>query len=319
VSREDRPYIPWYYKDWLTSPDRFSMTYEQRGVYRDLLDFSWDQRGLPTDKEQIRNFLGLEKRKFALVWPEVSKHFVEQDGRLVNLKQERVRAEMDAKRREKQEAGSKGGKRRAERLAEAKQNGSSATSTVDDSVHNPQQIRSLSAENLRENAAGKPGIRGAVERNSSANGADGRSTATVLLEAESKPSSSSSLSSSNKTATAVLQQQPWSSPRRADRAHAGHVFGFCEFKCISEEKANEFARDLPRGLDDPKNFERVIAWAQGVKRGWGDKPKLEATWWEFWQARWREYLDTLKASVTVADDAIQRQIAESDARRRSVR
>jgi uncharacterized protein YdaU (DUF1376 family) len=135
-------------------------------------------------------------------------------------------------------------------------------------------------------------------------------------------SSSASASSIAATADLKTQQQPvprlWDHPRRADRAHAGHVFGFCEFKCISEEKANEFARDLPRGLDDPKNFERVIAWAQGVKRGWGDKPKLEAEWYRFWEARWKEYLASLQPA-SLADDAIQRQIAESEARRRSVR
>lgn len=128
MAREDRPYLPWFFKDWLTSPDRFSMTYEQRGVYRDLLDFAWDQRGLPTDKEQLRAMLGLDKRKFALVWPEVARHFTEQNGRLVNAKQERVRAEMDAYRERKREAGARGGTRRAERLAKAKQTASTATS-----------------------------------------------------------------------------------------------------------------------------------------------------------------------------------------------
>lgn len=130
-AREDRPYIPWYYKDWLTSPDRFSMTYEQRGVYRDLLDFAWDQRGLPIDKDQIRAMLGLDKRKFSLIWPIIGRHFIERDGRLVNAKQERVRARMDAYLDRKREAGGKGGKQRAANLAdvkqEAKQNPSTAT------------------------------------------------------------------------------------------------------------------------------------------------------------------------------------------------
>lgn len=114
MAREDRPYLPWYYKDWLTSPDRFSMTYEQRGVYRDLLDFAWDQRGLPTDTETIRAMLALDKRPFALLWPAVSKHFIEKDGRLVNSKQERVRTDMDDYRLKKQTAGKKGGRPKAE-------------------------------------------------------------------------------------------------------------------------------------------------------------------------------------------------------------
>jgi hypothetical protein len=84
------------------------------------------------------------------------------------------------------------------------------------------------------------------------------------------------------------QQRQRQQPRRFDRQHSGHVFGFCEFKCLSEEKISEFARDLPRGLSDPQNFDRVVTWARDVRDGWGDKPKIEPEWWKFWQARWAE-------------------------------
>jgi hypothetical protein len=90
-------------------------------------------------------------------------------------------------------------------------------------------------------------------------------------------------------------------PRKADRQHAGHIFGFCQFKCVSEEKLNEFAKDLPRGLDDPRNFDRVLAWAKTVRDGWGDKPKLEVKWFDFWEARWQE------RPRPASDDAIGRR------------
>lgn len=104
-------------------------------------------------------------------------------------------------------------------------------------------------------------------------------------------------------------------PRRFDRAHAEHVFGFCDFKCLSEAKVNEFAKDLPRGLSDPDNFGRVIAWATQVRDNWGDRPKVEPKWWEFWEARWRE---RSAATTTPGEDRVARELAESDARRRSV-
>jgi uncharacterized protein YdaU (DUF1376 family) len=129
--REDRPYFPWYFKDWLTSPDRFSMSYEQRGIYRDLLDFAWDQRGLSTDLEHVRAMLGLDKRRFQLAWDKLKVHFTERDGRLYNEKQERVRFDMDTFRESKREAGRRGGKTRAERQAVAKQNPSSATNLLE--------------------------------------------------------------------------------------------------------------------------------------------------------------------------------------------
>jgi hypothetical protein len=91
-----------------------------------------------------------------------------------------------------------------------------------------------------------------------------------------------------------LPSTPANTPAASQRlryegnAHRGHVFGFCQFKCLSEEKIQEFAKDLPRGLDDPANFERVQGWAKGVRDGWGDKPKVETRWYEFWEARWKE-------------------------------
>lgn len=95
---------------------------------------------------------------------------------------------------------------------------------------------------------------------------------------------------------------PISGPRPYDRRHAGHLMQFCPFKCLSEEKTHEFAKDLPRGQGDPLNFERVVAWAESVMRGWGDRPKTEPTWYEFWQNRWAEHLKTLAATPARADE-----------------
>lgn len=77
-------------------------------------------------------------------------------------------------------------------------------------------------------------------------------------------------------------------PRVFDKTHAQHIYDFCQFVCFSEQKANEFAKLLPRGLSDPENFNRVIAWAETVRDGWGDKEIPEMKWWDFWEARWKE-------------------------------
>jgi len=90
-------------------------------------------------------------------------------------------------------------------------------------------------------------------------------------------------------------------PRRFDRAHAGHVHGFCGFKCLSEQKLQEFSCDLPGGAADPANFDRALTWAELVRDTWGDKPKLEFEWFKFWEARWKERTPTAtKGAQTMA-------------------
>lgn len=121
--------MPWYVKDWIASEDRARMTYEARGVYRDLLDYSWLHQGLPADHGTIANWLGVTVRKFALIWTMIAPCWQERDGRYVNRKQEEVRRDLDAYRSRKQKAGSAGGKKRAANRAESKQTTSSASST----------------------------------------------------------------------------------------------------------------------------------------------------------------------------------------------
>jgi hypothetical protein len=79
-----------------------------------------------------------------------------------------------------------------------------------------------------------------------------------------------------------------SGPRIYDRTHADHLVEFCPFVCLSDRKLNEFAKTLPGGLSDLRNFDRALAWASKVKEAWGQKPIVELKWWEFWEARWRE-------------------------------
>jgi hypothetical protein len=89
-------------------------------------------------------------------------------------------------------------------------------------------------------------------------------------------------------ANANARESARGGPRPFDRGHADHIHGFCDFKCLSEEKLWQFAKDLPGGQADPENFTRALAWAEGVRDTWGDQPKLEFEWFKFWEARWKE-------------------------------
>jgi hypothetical protein len=99
-------------------------------------------------------------------------------------------------------------------------------------------------------------------------------------------------------------------PRFAGQTHAGHVFGFCEFKCLSEQKIREFSQDLPGGATEP-NFTAALKWAEGVRDGWGERPKLESKWFEFWEARWKERKAALmdRPVSSAAFDAINQRLA----------
>jgi hypothetical protein len=106
--------MPWYVKDWFSSEDRSKMTYEARGIYRDLLDYAWLHHGLPTDKKVIAQWLGITERKFSLNWSMMADCWEERDGRLFNKKQDRVRQELEDFRHSKSESGRTGGLRSGE-------------------------------------------------------------------------------------------------------------------------------------------------------------------------------------------------------------
>lgn len=113
------PYYGWFARDWLASEARATMTLEQQGAYRNLLDHAWlndPPCTLPTDHRVLAMFSGLGDR-----WPEVGvpllEWFVEKQGRLVNERLQKVFKEAMRQLRQKKEAGKKGGLKSAEERA----------------------------------------------------------------------------------------------------------------------------------------------------------------------------------------------------------
>jgi hypothetical protein len=147
MAREDRPSMPWYVKDWFSSEDRPRMTYEARGIYRELLDYSWLHHGIPSDRKEIADWLGITERKLALVWGMMASCWVERDGRLFNEKQERVRGDLQAYKAERSASGRKGNAKRwgsdrkvaiAERSQAAIPQGSPAFASASSEEEKPQ-------------------------------------------------------------------------------------------------------------------------------------------------------------------------------------
>lgn len=103
------PYAPFYFSDWLGDTKVRRMSYEERGVYFELLANSW-QEPLPADLDEIAHLLGLTRRRFDAIWKKVGACWVSDgNGSLLNPRLERERAKQEAKRT----AGKRGGEAKA--------------------------------------------------------------------------------------------------------------------------------------------------------------------------------------------------------------
>ncbi len=75
------PYFPLYAPDWLA--DTKFMTYEEKGLFIDLLCYCWLHEGLPVDLGELQVSLGVDKRKFNRLWRKVGDKFIETSPELI--------------------------------------------------------------------------------------------------------------------------------------------------------------------------------------------------------------------------------------------
>lgn len=99
------PWFPLYGEDWARSTA--NLTPEAKGVYIDLLVHAWAEGGIPMDAEACRRIARADREEWARVWPALEGKWVAQDGRLVNPRQARERAEADALAEAKRRGGKK--------------------------------------------------------------------------------------------------------------------------------------------------------------------------------------------------------------------
>lgn len=113
------PYMPKYVDDWLSSATVASFTLEQEGAYDRLLMWEWKDPTctLPNDETVLAQYSRLGSRWRRLGRPIVKACFVEEGGRLVNLKlRELWRAAMEKSRQAKDAANSRWDRERQRRL-----------------------------------------------------------------------------------------------------------------------------------------------------------------------------------------------------------
>ena len=98
------PYFRWFPADAGMDETYAAMTYEERGFYHSLLNFSWINAGLPVDLEQLRRVMQVPPQDFDRLWARVFRRFEERDGRLVDPRQEAERDHATSKSRQASEA-----------------------------------------------------------------------------------------------------------------------------------------------------------------------------------------------------------------------
>src|SRR5664279_1733885 len=113
------PYYRWHWRDYRANRKVQSMTYTERGLYRELLDECWAEGFIPDDLDALAEICGCPRDVLEGCWPKLRACFVEASpGALINPRMDKERTEKDAERASKAVAGALGGSVRAR--AEAK-------------------------------------------------------------------------------------------------------------------------------------------------------------------------------------------------------
>lgn len=109
------PYMPWFPRDFLSATRGWPVT--AKGVYRELLDASWDcGGGLPADTDTLRRMIGATAAEWRTAWPLVEPKLpiTDGDGLRRNARLEYHRAKAMGLSEVRSDIGYKGGKATAE-------------------------------------------------------------------------------------------------------------------------------------------------------------------------------------------------------------
>ena len=121
------PAFLFYPYDWMQSETVRAMSYEQRGVYLELLAMAWLEGSIPADEDRLRRMVGLSVARWAKVWPLISECWAANgEQRLVNPRQEHERATRREKAEEMRRRGAAGGKQTAKQKVSSSQAGDAA-------------------------------------------------------------------------------------------------------------------------------------------------------------------------------------------------
>jgi uncharacterized protein YdaU (DUF1376 family) len=117
------PYLRWYVTDYRASRRVQRLTWQERGIYRELLDECWMEGCIPDDPERLADIAGCPRGVMAEAWANIRPLFVEVEGLdgmyLTSRRLETERSEDDAFRVKRQLAGRLGGLAKASKAKQS--------------------------------------------------------------------------------------------------------------------------------------------------------------------------------------------------------
>ena len=102
------PYYKWFWIDYRANRKVQRMSWQARGLYRELLDEFWSEGILPLDLSALAEICGCPLSDFEKFWPEILPCWEETAEGLVNLRMNEQRTEKDLHRVKMAKAGQSG-------------------------------------------------------------------------------------------------------------------------------------------------------------------------------------------------------------------
>lgn len=121
VANPERPWFPFYARDWLTDVQVMAMPMECQGAYLRLLCLQWENGSVPEQARDLAAILGYESIDSgvhfqATVWPMIIRHFpvIEAGEQRANTRLENIRNVAEKKKKHLSSAGKKGRRKQLE-------------------------------------------------------------------------------------------------------------------------------------------------------------------------------------------------------------
>lgn len=244
-----------------------SMSLVERGAYVTLLAYEWDAGSVPDSARDRARILGCTAAQERAVWSALVKKFVLRGDAYVNERLEEERAKQAEYRRRQSD---KGKASAATRRQPEVNRGSTTVATPVESRLQPKGNSSFSSSSSED---------------------------------PSKNDGSGGVPSAPRPQSIINPREN----RKWDKKHGYHVPGFCDWCCLDEQQASEFAGKIP-GDDYQLKLKQIREWAIEVRRQWADEIVPDGSHFDFWRNRWTETHGgsrpanaTLKATRAAAD------------------
>lgn len=92
---EPLPYYKWQWRDWRANRKVQRMSWQAKGLYRELLDEFWAEGVLPTDHAELADICCCTVEEFDTFWLEIEPSWEVTDAGLVNRKMDEQRTDTD--------------------------------------------------------------------------------------------------------------------------------------------------------------------------------------------------------------------------------